>query len=255
MKKFVLLGCVCGLTACGGGGVVSEGYGLKTVAQSSDGEDALIRIYDGAGTEKMVGVGTLTAVETARSGSTAGWTSISESQDGDLYYFERSTVMSNGGDLVVIGAGENLNASGTEYVSMFLGYTDDGVAIFATGTPSTSLPNGNYNYQGTATFIDSTSDVLGEDGTFGMSVNFGAATASITGASDNYIFTDSQITINATNGEFSSTSATLGPRNGVKVPATLEGNFYGSNATGVGGVVVSDLSQDDGYLSVFKGSR
>jgi hypothetical protein len=54
MKKFVLLGCVCGLSACGGGGVVTEGYGLKTVAQSSDGEDALIRIYDGAGSEKWL---------------------------------------------------------------------------------------------------------------------------------------------------------------------------------------------------------
>jgi hypothetical protein len=33
-----------------------------------------------------------------------------------------------------------------------------------------------------------------------------------------------------------------------KLPTYLEGNFYGSNATGVGGVTTSDLRADSGYL-------
>ena len=51
--------------------------------QSSDGEMAIVRIYDGAGSEKMVGVGSLPAIETARSGSTSGWTTIDRSRNGE----------------------------------------------------------------------------------------------------------------------------------------------------------------------------
>jgi hypothetical protein len=44
------------------------------------------------------------------------------------------------------------------------------------------------------------------------------------------------VAINTSNGEF---SGAIGPRSGVKLPASLTVNFYGSNATGVGGVTVS----------------
>ncbi len=38
----------------------------------------------------------------------------------------------------------------------------------------------------------------------------------------------------------------------VKWPTSLKGNFYGSNATGAGGVTTSDLSTDSGYVAMFR---
>ena len=241
------------LSACGGGGGSMSNqplYGLGVIKQSADGQDGLVRIYDGSG-EKMVGVGTLADIQTASTTSTSGWTSINEFQDGDYYTFTRSTVLSNGDNLKIDGSGINLNSSGTEYVSMFIGQTDNGAAFMVTGTPAIQLPTGVYSYQGYAVLLDTSVEAV-EAGTFGMNVNFDNNTGSITGASANYIFTDSQVVINPSNGEFSGASGTLGPRSGVKVPASLEGSFYGSNATGVGGVVISDMNQDEGYMAVFR---
>lgn len=157
--------------------------------------------------------------------------------------------MSNGGDLTVDGSEINLNNSGTEYVSMFVGETDEGVALMVTDTPTTQLPTGNYSYEGFAVLLASSTAeraALIEDGTFAMNVNFDNKTGSITGASEN------QITINTSNGEFSGSSGTIGHRSSVKLPASLEGNFYGANATGAGGVATSDLSADSGYVAVFR---
>ncbi|MDC1482360.1 transferrin-binding protein-like solute binding protein [Ascidiaceihabitans sp.] len=243
------------VSGCGGGGGSMSNqpaYGLNILQQSTDGV-ALVRNYDGSGSEKMVGFGSVTAIQTARSGSTSGWTSISEYQNGNYYEFIRSTVMSNGGDLTIEGSGINLNNSGTEYVSMFVGETDEGVALMVTGTPATQLPTGNYSYEGSAVLVDSTTaESSVEGGTFAMNVNFDNKTGSITGASENLIFTENQITINTSNGEFSGSSGTIGQRSGVKLPASLEGNFYGSNATGVGGVTTSDLSVNGGYVAIFR---
>ena len=212
---------------------------------------AIVRIYDGAGSEKMVGVGSLPAIETARSGSTSGWTTIDRSRNGEYYTYVRSTVMSNGDDLTIEGSGIDLNSTGSEYVSMFVGETSEGLALFVTGTPAKQLPSGLHNYSGYAVLIDSTAAIV-EGGTFGMNVNFETSTGSITGASDNYIFSDNNIIINSINGEFSGSSTTIGPRDNIKVPATLAGSFYGTNANGVGGVVSTDLNQDDGYVAVFR---
>ena len=258
MQK-AFIGTILALTVSGcgaGGGSMSNqpAYGLNILQQGSDGE-ALVRIYDGSGFEKMVGVGSLTAIQTARSGSTSGWTSINEYENGNYYSFSRSTVMSNGGDLTVDGSGIKLNNSGTEYVSIFVGETDEGVALMVTGTPATQFPTGNYRYEGYAALLASSTAERAafiEGGTFAMNVNFDNKTGSITGASENLIFTENQIAINTSNGEFSGSSGTIGHRSGVKLPASLEGNFYGSNATGVGGVTTSDLSTDSGYVAVFR---
>ena len=259
MKLGILpLVTLCALSGCGGGGGSMSNqpaYGLNILQQGSDG-GALVRIYDGSGSEKMVGLGDLGSIQAALNGSTSGWKSIYEYEDGNYYTFTRSTVMPNGDDLQIDGSGINLNNSGTEYVSIFVGETDEGVALMVTGTPATQLPTGNYRYEGYAVLmgsptVDESTETL-ESGTFAMNVNFDNKTGSITGASENLIFTENQIAINTSNGEFSGSSGTIGYRSGAKFPASLEGNFYGSNATGVGGVTTSDLSADDGYVAIFR---
>ena len=109
--------------------------------------------------------------------------------------------------------------------------------LLTLGEKAQNIPTtGSFTYQGT-NVIGTRDGAFFEDGTFAMSVNFGNGTASISGSTDTSTIGGTGITVNISDGSFSSSNLILTDTfDDVSFPATLHGNFHGSGATAVTGI-------------------
>jgi hypothetical protein len=110
----------------------------------------------------------------------------------------------------------------------------DGTVLAAGGEKVSNIPSGTYIYNGT-NVIGNRDGSYAEQGTFAMGVDFNTGQASINGSTATSTIESSNISVNNSNGTFSSNNVTIGI-NGTPTPGTISGNFHGNEAIGVTGV-------------------
>lgn len=258
MKNYLLLGFGLTLAACGGGGttITDNGSGI-TVLESYGDNVSLVRIAGGTLENEYIGIINEDAAGEVLAGSITGLVVTSSSQDGDWYTVSRNGVMSNGLPISFDTIGVNLNSSGSEYVSRSFVNTNRGGGYTVTGSNLGTLPSGTTSYTGYTEVYDASG--TRETGDVTLNVNFGSKSATITGVTDNFIFSSSSIAVNTSSGHFSSSTAEIGQRTGanIRIPATIEGSFYGTNGNGMGGIVTGGLNvvTNSGYLGSFAGTQ
>lgn len=180
----------------------------------------------------------------------------SSSQLAPFYEITREGTTADGPTIVITTIGENLDYYGEEFSSVSVVTIGESFGFVTGGSPISKLPTGNYTYIGNASVINTAEDSAGiEDGTFTMTANFGWKAAQITGSTDTYFFSASDININSSTGKFSDDSGLIGIKDGFSIPANTIGFFAGNNAEGVHGLSHSDLEKDDGLVALFYGSR
>lgn len=254
MQKTVI-GTMLALAVSGcGGGETSSG---PTILQSyEDGEIALFRIKDTVSDYEYTGFGDVTPVTEYASGAIAGLTVTDSSQNGDMYTVNRTGVMADGGEVNLITEGINLNASGSEYASRSLVETSAGSVYVVNGTPLYQAPSGTHRYNGfTEIFEAGNGNIFKETGDASFIVNFNTGAATVTGATTNYVFSSTNMTVDTLSGNFYTANGTIGRRSGVQLDANIAGAVYGTTGLGVGGVVISDLDADDGFFGSFVAVR
>jgi hypothetical protein len=258
VKRLILTCSMFLLSACGGGGTstATNGAGITVLERYND-NVSLVRIAGGTLENEYIGIINETAAEEVLAGSITGLVVTSSGWDGDWYSVSREGVMSNGQPITFDTVGVNLNASGSEYVSRSWVNTNKGGGYTVTGTDLGSLPSGTTSYTGRTEIYDASGGR--EIGDVTMNVNFNAKSATITGVTDNLIYSSSDISVDTSTGHFSSSSAEIGQRTGanIRIPARIEGSFYGVSGNGMGGIVTGGLSieNNSGYLGSFAGKQ
>jgi hypothetical protein len=182
----------------------------------------------------------------------------SSTTNGAYYTVSRTGTASNGSTIRVETTGENLNQSGSEYVSASLITVGSSYGVSAAGTPVSGLPVGTHTYTGRASVIDASS--VG-DGTFVMSANFNTNSATIastvpsTDSNPAFFFSATSVQINPTNGQFSTSNALIGQTGATSEAASINGHFAGTNAVGVHGLIYTNNANAPTYVGTFAGSR
>ncbi len=258
IRLFFLLLSAFALSACGGGGgshrAASSGV---TVLEKYNENVALVRIKGDTLETEYVGVVDTEAAEEVLAGSVTGLVVTSSSSSGDWFEVSRTGVMSSGRSITFDTTGVNLNASGSEYVSRSFVNTNQGGGFIVTGSNLGDLPAGAFSYDGYTEIYDASGGR--ETGDVTLNVNFNTKKATITGVTDNLIYSSNDISVSSSSGQFSSNTAQIGQRFGanIKVPARIEGSFYGASGDGMGGIVTGGLNADltTGYLGSFAGKR
>lgn len=127
-------------------------------------------------------------------------------------------------------------------------------AALVLGNKVSNIPSGSYSYTGTNVIGLRDGSYL-EDGTFAMNVNFDSGLASITGSTASSSMGGSGISVNSSNGTFTSNTLTLTETaSGLSTTATIHGNFHGSGATGVTGLY-TDNAATPTYAGAIAGKR
>jgi hypothetical protein len=245
------------VSACGGGGTSSGNSAGITILQSYEaGETALMRVKPVTSDYTYTGVADVAAVNEVANGSIAGLTETYSTDDGDWFTVGRTGVMSTGGTITFDTVGVNLNSSGSEYVSRNLIQTSDGAGYVVVGAPLKLAPAGAQTYTGfTEIYESGYGGVAQEAGDVTLNVNFTSGAASITGATTNYVFSSSNMTVDINSGNFYTDNGKIGRRSGVQVDANIAGAIYGTTGLGAGGVVHSDLDADTGFIGAFAATR
>ena len=190
------------------------------------------------------------------SGAITGLVVTGSSESGDWYTVNRSGVTSDGGIVNFETVGVNLNSSGSEYVSRSFIVTDAGSGFVVTGSPLQQAPSGSQSYTGYTEIIDSSdSGAVRETGDVTFNVNFNTGAATVTGATTNYVFSSTNMTVDTLSGNFYTANGTIGRRSGVQLDANIAGAVYGTAGLGVGGLVNSDLDADEGFIGSFAAVR
>ena len=242
----------------GGGGTASNSNAAVTILQSYEaGETALLRVKPATSDYTYTGIADVVAVNEVANGAIAGLTvTSSEYYAGDWYTVSRTGVMSTGGTITFDTVGVDLNSSGSEYVSRSLIRTSAGAGYVVTGAPLKLAPAGSQTYTGLTEVIESGGGVVSEEaGDVTLNVNFATGVASITGATTNYVYSSSNMTVDTTSGNFYTDNGKIGRRSGVQVDANIAGAIYGTTGLGAGGVVHSDLDADGGFIGAFAATR
>ena len=242
----------------GGGGTASNSNAAVTILQSYEaGETALLRVKPATSDYTYTGIADVVAVNEVANGAIAGLTvTSSEYYAGDWYTVSRTGVMSTGGTITFDTVGVDLNSSGSEYVSRSLIRTSAGAGYVVTGAPLKLAPAGSQTYTGLTEVIESGGGVVSEEaGDVTLNVNFATGVASITGATTNYVYSSSNMTVDTTSGNFYTDNGKIGRRSGVQVDANIAGAIYGTTGLGAGGVVHSDLDADGGFIGSFAATR
>ena len=253
MKKAVI-GTILAFTVsgCGGGGTSNS----PTILQSYEaGETALLRIKPATSNQEYTGIADVTAAIELASGSITGLVVTGSSETGDWYAVNRSGVTSDGGTVTFETIGVNLNSSGSEYVSRSFIGTDAGVGFVVTGAPLQQAPSGSHSYTGYTEIVEAGNSAIRETGDVTFNVNFNTGAASVTGATTNYVFSSTNMTVDTLSGNFYTANGKIGRRSGVQLDANIAGAVYGTTGLGVGGVVTSDLDADVGYFGSFAAVR
>ena len=160
-----------------------------------------------------------------------GTTTINGKQVNVLYYEDSSQEV----------AGAYLVGNGEDFLIVF-------------GNEVSNIPSGSYSYTGT-NVIGLRDGSYSEEGTFAMNVNFTSSTASLTGSTASSSIGGSGISINSSDGTFTSNNLTLTEiASGLNTTATIHGNFHGSGATGVTGIY-TDNATTPTYAGVIAGTR
>jgi hypothetical protein len=263
LKASLAISAVALLAACGGGSsgtsnnpTISSSANINTLQTYSDGSGVIS--YEG--TENGVAYATDVALAREVAAGTANLTVVpgTAAESGPFYVVIRSGTTSNGLPVVYSVAGEELNASGSEYVYVGLIEVGSEFGIDAGGTPVNGMPSGTFTYTGTSTILN---EQAVSDGTFTMSANFNTGTASIAATapavagSGTFFFGSDDIAINNSNGSFSTNSASIGEIGIMSQAASIDGYFAGTNATGVSGLVYPNSFTTATYGGVFYGSR
>lgn len=255
--KRAFIGTVLAFTVsgCGGGGTSSASG--PTILQSYEaGETALLRIKPATSNWEYTGIADVTAATELASGAITSLSVTGSSYNGDWYQVNRTGVMSDGGTVAFTTIGVDLNASGSEYVARSFIQTSAGSGFVVTGAPLQQAPSGSHSYTGhTEIYESGNGSVVRETGDVTFNVNFNTGAATVTGATTNYVFSSTNMTVDTLSGNFYTTNGTIGRRSGVQVDASITGAVYGTTGLGVGGVVNSDLDADTGYLGSFAAVR
>jgi hypothetical protein len=258
LQYCLLFLAVFSLSACGGGGGShrAASSGVSVLEKYND-NVALVRIKGTTLETEYVGVIDTEAAEEVLAGSITGLDITYSSYSGEWFEISRTGVMSSGRSITFDTTGVDLNASGSEYVSRSFVNTNQGGGYIVTGSNLGNLPAGAVSYEGYTEIYDASGGR--ETGDVTLNVNFNNNKATITGVTDNLIYSSSDISVSSSSGQFSSNSAQIGQRFGanIKVPARIEGSFYGASGNGMGGIVTGGLNADltTGYLGSFAGTR
>lgn len=256
----VVIGTVIAFTVsgCGGGGTASNSNAAVTILQSYEaGETALLRVKPATSDYTYTGIADVVAVNEVANGAIAGLTvTSSDYYAGDWYTVSRTGVLSTGGTITFDTVGVDLNSSGSEYVSRSLIRTSAGAGYVVTGAPLKLAPAGSQTYTGLTEVYEAGGGVVSEEaGDVTLNVNFVTGVASITGATTNYVYSSSNMTVDTTSGNFYADNGKIGRRSGVQVDANIAGAIYGTTGLGAGGVVHSDLDADGGFIGAFAATR
>lgn len=246
------------VSGCGGGGTASNSNAAVTILRSYEaGETALLRVKPATSDYTYTGIADVVAVNEVANGAIAGLTvTSSDYYAGDWYTVSRTGVLSTGGTITFDTVGVDLNSSGSEYVSRSLIRTSAGAGYVVTGAPLKLAPAGSQTYTGLTEVIESGGGVVSEEaGDVTLNVNFATGVASITGATTNYVYSSSNMTVDTTSGNFYADNGKIGRRSGVQVDANIAGAIYGTTGLGAGGVVHSDLDADGGFIGSFAATR
>lgn len=265
IKAAMVVSALALLAACGGGGgsvsnaPPSTSPNVTTLKSYSDGAGVLS--VRGTSENTVVGALDLQAAREVANGSMS-LTVVPNSftQSGTLYNISRTGVASNGQSVRTNTAGRFLNIAETEYASISYIIVNSNVGLAASASPVNGFPAGSHTYTGTSMLLSNYVDD-GRAGNFTLTANFNTNTATMAstipagGGNPALFFSANDIAINQGTGVLSTTNATVGVQNGATEAATIYGNFAGTNATGVSGLVYSNDSSRANYAGAFYGTR
>ena len=250
----VLLASALFLTACGGGGTVSNPLSVTNIQTYSSGA-RFVRINDAnysavavvANGVDPVGYVNVTQVST-----------VSQSQNADGSY--------TGTYNIRLATGDTVTATGTFYTAndgrMYIVSSGGTVrAAVVDGTSASNLPTGTYNYAGQAyaEYTRGSSVYYSTSGSFTMSADFTNNSASLSASAGNATYNHTGLAI-ASDGSISGSNGTFRTYN---VDSSLystnnvdfHGNFHGSGATHVSGAGIRVGSGTDYQLIAIVGDR
>lgn len=259
------------LAACGGGGGDGDGDGgssggvgnnpaeisFGTLKSYSDGSG----VFSAADSEfnSVVASTSVAKIKQILSGSVdLNEVPGSYQEAGTLYSYSLTGTTADGLTVIIGTGGEDINLLGDEYVQVSVFQIGNDIGIGSSGSPVKGLPTGSYTYFGTASVMDSNT---GADGTFTMTANFDNNTGSIAATIPSGInnpamfFGSNNLSINQTNGNFTTSNALIGETGVTSEAASINGYFVGTNALGVHGVVFPNAANRPNYLGAFYGSR
>lgn len=272
MKKFVLLGCVCGLTACGGGGGVTNSIdndysnsgkiATSVVKEYSNGDSVVIAkgdLEDGGPANAparyyfVLSQNADSVVDTMN--GVVAWDEVQTKYVNGMYYgVIRRGVNASGENVTADTDGLNLNLSGNEYVSLSVVSVGEDWGVLSSGTVVSQLPSGKFTYEGGAV-IHLNGTIEGDDNLL-LVADFDNAEVSFTASTDNLYTSATGIPINKGTGSFSGDGATIGERSTTfSIPASVIGAFAGSNAGGVHGVMYPTNDDQNNAYVTFLGNR
>ena len=250
------------ISACGGGTTGPSSYvtTMKTYADAS-GVLAIAKADSNGNPAKYMLVSTDLATATDVANGTISLTATASSQNGNYYAVAREGASAGGKSLTVTTFGENLNASGSEYASMSVVTINNQPGLLTAGTAASSLPSGTHVYTGAATVVDGI--VNAGDGSFTLTANFDANTASLTAStiaslSTNntaYFFSGSDMEMDQADGSFSTSTGLIGVTGGASESASVKGYFAGTAAKGVHGLAYTNDTATPDLVGGFYGSR
>lgn len=260
LKATLAVSAIALLAACGGG---SSGVNNAptTVIKSYPSGYAVITGSLPNANENFVGISADQRTALEVTSETINYTVNDSSTSGRFYYVDRSGTTSSGSQVRVYTWGEDLNLSGSEYVSLSIAYANGVENMLTAGTPVTSIPTGRHTYSGESFVIERTDEGYG---TFTLIADFSQSTASLAasvpqnssngGQNPAYFFGAENIAINSTNGSFSSENARIGLTGTSGNSASVYGYFAGTGASGVHGIVYENGNGNQ-YGGAFYGSR
>ena len=233
---------------------------MKTYADGG-GALAVARVDTNGNPAKYVIVSTDLATTTDVANGAFALTATASSQSGNFYTVAREGASADGKSLVVTTFGENLNASGSEYASMSVVSINNQPGLLTGGAAASSLPSGTHVYTGAASVVDGI--VNAGDGSFTLTANFDANTASLTAStiaslSTNntaYFFSGSDMPIDQSEGSFSTSTGLIGVTGGASESASIKGYFAGTAAKGVHGMAYTNDNATPDLVGGFYGSR
>lgn len=248
MKKFVLLGCVCGLSACGGGG---GGIDLEFQTLTIFSDAAGVAKGTAANGEKMYYIAPNIVADVAASNAAGP-------QD-PVNILDYPIVDREAGYNIRQGAIDGYNVLvaekiGTEEGSVIYLYNNFEDALAVAAAPLNGVPSGTHTYSGLYV-VGQRGTGWAEMGDFTLAANLDNQTFTITGSSADTSLTGSGY-LETSTGSVSSSSLVFTDVDFGSYTATTIGTLGGNNAAEVVGLwYTNDADGDPDFAGGYSGSR
>jgi hypothetical protein len=153
--------------------------------------------------------------------------------------------------------------SGDELSGIYGSVTANSVSIWASGSPATNIPAGNFTYAGQAitayNYGDNTYD---EDGTFTMNLNFSSNSGSLTAYMEESTYANSNLSVNSSGNIIGSggkfyiySNENKNTLLATRTDITFNGTVHNSGATHVTGLAVGGANGVDATIVAIAGKR